>query len=252
MKKLRTILIDDENHCNETLKYELDRHCPQVEVVDVCSSAMEGLTSIDQHQPDLVFLDIEMPKLNGIEMLSKISPVNFSVIFVTAYDQYAIKAFRLSAVDYLLKPVMSDVLIEAVEKAVNRNMSTSFQEHINTLLQNMQKPILTETARIALPTREGLDFVHVRDIIRCQSESNYTTIYFSNRKSLLLAKTLKELEHLLEEFGFFRCHQSHIIQLSFVEKFVRRDGGYLVMVDGIKIPVSKRKREACLERLRIT
>ncbi len=248
--KLQAILIDDENHCNQTLNFELKRNCPQVEVVDMCLSAEQGMKSISEHQPDLVFLDIEMPGMSGIEMVNRIDKIDFAIIFVTAYDQYAIKAFRLAAIDYLLKPIVCEDLVQAVERVLERKSPVSIVGQVKTLVNNLEAANSREKLKVALPTRDGLQFVPVGDICRCEADSNYSEVFLINGKSILLAKTLKDLESLLEYAGFFRCHQSHIIRLEYVDKYIKKDGGYLVLEDGKTIPVSKRKKEECLRRLK--
>ncbi|MEL6926166.1 MAG: response regulator, partial [Bacteroidota bacterium] len=189
MKNLRAILIDDELACTETLAIELAAYCPDVEVIARCNSAEEGLRSIINLKPDLVFLDIEMPWMNGFELLEKLPGIDFSVIFVTAYDQFAIKAFRFSAVDYLLKPIDKSELIEAVEKVKKRTPDNNGNEQLKFLLENI-KHQNDPLPNIALPTMEGLDFVAVKDIIYCESDNNYTKLYQQSGKMLLLSKPL--------------------------------------------------------------
>ena len=249
-KKLRTILIDDERHCIETLRYELEMHCPEVEVVATGASGAEGIRLIKEHEPDLIFLDIEMPGMSGFEMLKKIEPVDFSVIFATAYDQYAIQAFRCAAADYLLKPVMSDVLKEAVSRVTTRKESPSYtQQQFEALLYNLRDGV--KSLRLALPSGRSMDFVEASDILYCNAESNYTHIVLSEGRKYTLAKTLKDVEQMLMPLDFFRVHQSYLINFNFLKKYLRDDGGYVVMSDGKTIPIAKRRKEEFLAKMRM-
>ena len=250
-RKLRTILIDDERHCIETLRYELQKHCPEVELVATASSGAEGMKAIGEFEPDLVFLDIEMPGMNGFEMLKQIEHANFSVIFATAYDQYAIQAFRCAAADYLLKPVMSEVLKEAVQRVAARTGSVSFhQQQLETLLYNLRDGM--SSRRLALPSGRSMDFVEASDIIYCNAESNYTHIIFPEGRKYTLAKTLKDVEQMLMSPEFFRVHQSYLINFKYLKKYLRDDGGYVVMSDGKTIPIAKRRKDEFLAKMRMS
>jgi two-component system LytT family response regulator len=242
---MTAILIDDEAHCTRTLKWELEQQCPEVDVVGVCQSGEEGLKAIREMKPDLVFLDIEMPGMNGFDMLAQVSPINFQVIFCTAYDQYAIKAFKLSATDYLLKPVDSSELQAAVEKASRKTSAAVTQVQITELLSAMRHPG-RELRRIALSTSDGMEFVDTDRIMYCESQSNYTNIVLEDGKKVLLSKTLKEVDELLVDFGFFRAHKSHLINLRHVTKYVRGEGGYVVMRDGTAITIARSRKEEFL------
>lgn len=241
MTTVRAIIVDDENHCVHTLRYELARHCPQVVVVAEAFSGEEAIARIQALDPDLVFLDIEMPGMSGFDVLRRISPVTFEIIFVTAYDQYAIQAFRYAAVDYLLKPVVSDQLKEAVGRVMDRNSLVQHDARLDTLMHNLRDGL--KSPRIVLPSGRGLDFVNTEDILYCSAESNYTHVCMLDGKKYTFAKTLKDVEHLLENLGFFRIHQSYLIQLSHIQRYLRDDGGYVVMADGFHIPIAKRRKE---------
>lgn len=240
-------MIDDETHCIETLRYELERSCPEVEIVDTATSGQEGIQKITQHSPDLIFLDIEMPGMNGFEMLRQLGNIDGDVIFVTAYDQYAIQAFQFSAIDYLLKPVVSEKLTEAIEK-VNNRLSRNQNKQLKALLHNLQ--FGAKSPRIALPSGRGLDIVDVENISHCIAESNYTHFQMQDGRKYLMSKTLKDIDDLLSNFNFFRIHQSYLVNMQHIQRYVRDDGGYVIMVCGEKIPIAKRRKEEFMKLLR--
>lgn len=246
MNKLRAIIIDDEKHCAETLEWQLNNFCPNIELIGTFSSPTEGLSAINEQQPDLVFLDIEMPKMNGFQLLKSIEKVEFGVIFTTAFDQFAVQAFKVSAIDYLIKPIDDDELKIAVEKAGNVPNKDSAVS-IDFLLDQMQENKLSN--RLFLPTLNGLEFIDKETVLRCESDSNYTTVYFKNNEKMVVSKTLKEFEDLLPESHFFRVHHSHIVNLLFVQKYVRGDGGHLLMKNGNIVPVSRARKHLLLEYL---
>ena len=249
-KKLRTLLIDDEHHCIETMRYELEMHCPEVEIVGIASSGAEGIRRIEELEPDLVFLDIEMPGMNGFEMLKQIDPVNFSVIFATAYDQYAIQAFRCAAADYLLKPVMSDLLIEAVNRVAAKPEKESYSKlQLEALLYNLRDGM--KSLRLALPAGRSMDFVDASDILYCNSDSNYTHVVATDGRKYTLSRTLKDVEQMLLPMDFFRIHQSYLINFNYLRKYLRDDGGYVVMSDGKTIPIAKRRKEEFLSKMKV-
>ena len=245
---IRALLIDDEHHSNHTLRYELERHCPNVQVLGEALSGEEGIFKIEQLKPDLIFLDIEMPGMSGFEMISRLVPVDFEIIFVTAYDQYAIRAFRFAAVDYLLKPVTGEYLKEAVGRISRRDANAEQHLKLEAFMHNMRHGM--QSPRIALSSGRGMDFVNVTDILYCHAESNYTHMHMSDGKKYTQAKTLKDVEQILEQLDFFRIHQSYLINLRQVLRYVRDDGGYVIMPDGIKIPIAKRRKEEFLAWLK--
>jgi two-component system, LytTR family, response regulator len=246
---LKAILIDDELHCIETLRFELGLNCPEVEIIDTASSGKEGIIKIEALKPDLIFLDIEMPRMSGFEMLRQLEPLDFSVIFVTAYDQYALQAFRCAAADYLLKPVMSDQLKDAVGRVTSRSTSAlDARTQIEALLHNLRDGL--KSPRIALPSGRGMDFVEASQIMYCIAESNYTQVVLAEGKKYTLSKTLKDVEQMLEPLDFFRIHQSHLINFSYLQRYIRDDGGYVVMRDGTHIPIAKRRKEEFLAKMK--
>ena len=245
---IKAIIIDDENHCRKTLEMLLKEYCPRVEVTEQCSEAESGLTAIQRRKPDLVFLDIEMPNMNGFEMLEKLPAINFEIIFTTSYDQYAIKAIRFSALDYLLKPVDREELQRAVQKVTER-LHHPLPQQLEILLQKLQQPAST-IQKIALPTMEGLQMIAVNSIISCASDSNYTIFFLKNKQKLIVSRPLKEIEEMLEEYSFLRVHNSYLVSLNEIDKYVKGEGGYLVMTDGSSIDVSRSKKETLLNKLR--
>jgi len=244
---ITTILVDDEKHCNETLRIEIERHCPQIQVLGDYTSGKEAVVAIKELKPNLVFLDIEMPWMNGFELLKQFDSVNFDVIFITAYDNYAIQAFRFSAVDYLLKPIKSELLKEAVAKVATNKTHALPNLQLESLLYNLKDNITNN--KVVFSTSDGLEIVDTNTISRCQSDNNYTNVYIQNNNKLFLSKTLKEVEMMLESSKFLRVHQSHLVNIDYVKKFVKSDGGYLQMKNGDQISVSKSKREHLLTRL---
>ena len=244
---IRTVLIDDEPNNIDTLQHLLDRYCPQVHVVGRAESAQSGVAVIQSTQPDLVFLDIEMPYGNAFDLLNSLNPIQFDVIFVTAFDNYAINAIRYSALDYLLKPVNIKELQLAVQKAADQLLQKNMHKRIDTLFYNLSTP-KSAYQRLALPTLDGLVFVNTEDVIRMEAKSNYTVIYFKNGSTVTVSKTLKEFEDILSADQFSRIHHSHIINHHFVKKYHRGRGGYIEMEDGTSIEVSIRKRDEFLSK----
>lgn len=245
--EIRAIIIDDEAGNRENLQRMLERHCGNVQVQAVAASAIEGIDAIGTHSPDLVFLDIEMPHANGFELLESLPRIDFEVIFVTAFDHYAIRAIKFCALDYLLKPIDLLELKVAVEKVSEKLQRARENESMEIFMQNRRNP--QQVKKIALPTADKVDFVAVNEIVRCQGESNYTHIFLANGKKILVSRTLKEYEELLSEYNFLRVHQSHLVNVAEVKTYVKRDGGYIVMSDGAEVSVSKQKKEAVLTRL---
>lgn len=243
---INAILIDDEVHCLETLSIMLTRYCKDVHIIEQCRSAKKGLYAINQHKPDLVFLDIEMPMMNGFELLEQLSEIPFAVVFTTSYDQYAIKAFRYSALDYLLKPIDPEELIAAVAK-VSSKKTLPFAEQFDILLQQI-KHKGTGFEKIAVPTIEGFELIRADQIIRCEADDNYTHLYLKNKTKIVACRMLKEMEELLQEFQFFvRVHNSFLVNMNEVAKYIRGEGGYLLMSDGSTVSISKSRRESLLK-----
>ncbi len=244
---LRSIIIDDEPQNADVLLKDLESHCPSVQVVSVCHSAKEGIMRIKKEKPDLVFLDIEMPWMNGFEMLEVLHDINFSIIFTTAHDQFAAKAFRISAVDYLLKPIDAHDLMEAVKKAEKRMDQQHGNENIENMLRNFKQPATQQ--KIALPNKDGYEFAEVSQLLYCQAEGSYTKVFLVSKKVILVSKSLGDIEELLPADLFLRIHHSTIININYVTHFVRGDGGYVKLQSGEELTVSKSKKDAVLARL---
>jgi two-component system LytT family response regulator len=244
---IKAIIVDDELDCCETIATLLNSFCPDVEVTGIYHNGVEALPTILQKQPDLVFLDVEMPKMNGFEMLEQLPQVNFDIIFTTSYDQYALKAIRFSAIDYLLKPIDREELQKAVQK-VRMRSQRNISQQVEILMQKLHQPAKA-IGKIALPTMEGLQMIPVNSIISCESDSNYTILLLKNRKRLIISTTLKEIEEVLEDHSFVRVHRSYLVNLNEVEKYVKGEGGYLIMSDGSMIDVSRNKKEFLLKKL---
>jgi len=244
---LKAIIVDDEIDCCETIAELLQSFCPEVEVTGIYHNGAEALPAILQRQPDLVFLDVEMPKMNGFEMLEQLPQVNFDIIFTTSYDQYALKAIRFSAIDYLLKPVDRSELQKAVQKIVQRAQRT-ISKQVEILMQRIHQPPKS-ISKIALPTMEGLQMIPVDSIISCESDGNYTILLLKNGKKPVVSTPLKEIEEVLEDHSFVRVHRSYLVNLNEVEKYVKGEGGYLIMSDGSSIDVSRNKKEVLLKKL---
>ena len=242
---IKAILIDDEKHCRETLSIQLEKYCPEVQLLAQCSSAAQGLQAIAQHQPDVVFLDVEMPQMNGFEMLQQLSPIPFEVIFTTGYDAYAIKAIRFSALDYLLKPIDKDELRKAVAK-LSQKKDHNLTEQLDILLGKLGNKSVS-LQKIALPTFEGFELVPVDNILHCEADSNYTHIVLKQGKKVLVSRTLKEIEELLEGHAFLRVHHSHLVNLNEIVRYVRGEGGYVIMSDNTAITVSRNRKDALLK-----
>jgi two-component system, LytTR family, response regulator len=243
---VKAIIIDDEPYCCEALATLLEDH-PQIQVVAICHSATEGIKAISKHSPGVVFLDVEMPRMNAFEMLNQLQSVEFEIIFTTSYDHYALKAIRFSAIDYLLKPIDSDELAKAVEKVIQRSQKP-IEQQLQLLLQKMQQPS-SLVSKIALPTMEGLQMIPLDSIIYCESDSNYTTIFLKNKRKIVVSRTLKELDEMLEGYLMLRVHRCFIINLNEVEKYIKGDGGYLIMSDGSTVDVSKTRKDLLMQKL---
>lgn len=243
---LRAVIVEDEKRSRETLFGLLKMYCKNVEIVGEAENVQEGLLLIRQQRPEVVFLDIQMPDGSGFKLLEQIEDVKFDVIFTTAYDQFAIKAIRYSALDYLLKPIYPDDLIRAVKKAEKNKQILKSNENIKVLLENINLPP-AESPKIILSTSEKINVVKVDDIIRCESDNYYTMFFFTNGKKLLVSKTLKEQEELLGEHNFIRPHKSHLVNVKYIKSYIKSDGGMILMENGSKVPVSRRKKEHIIE-----
>lgn len=240
--KLSTIIIDDEPDSISLLQLQLVRHCPQVEVVASFTSSVKAINEIESLKPDILFLDIEMPLISGFELLEKILHLNCSVIFITAYNQYALKAFRFNALDYLLKPVDSNELMEAVQKAEKQIKPTSAQ--LNLLQRQMRGEIPT---KIAIPGQNGVSFISLDEIIFVEASDNYSKIILADKKIFTVSKTLKNVQDVLEESHFLRVHRQYIVNLNHIKQFNRNES-ILIMDNGEHLPIARNQKERLIEK----
>ncbi len=243
--KITAILIDDEPMAIRSMERMLAKYCPQVEVIGKTINPEEGITLINNNKPDLLFLDIAMPKMDGFSVLKQINDKDVKVIFITAYDEYALQAFKTAAADYLLKPVDKDELLVAVDKVTQLLESDTTQSYITNLFETLQKN--NKNTSIGLPTMEGLDFVKTDSIIYCHSDGNYTEIFLEDKRKFLVTRKIKFMEEKLDPSQFIRVHNSYLINLNYVEKYIKGRGGTLVMSNGDSIPVSVRKKNDFLD-----
>ncbi|MDJ0645385.1 MAG: LytTR family DNA-binding domain-containing protein [Flavobacteriaceae bacterium] len=244
---IRALIIDDEEDARESLRLTLENYCPEVAVIASCESPTKGIEKIKEIRPDVVFLDIQMPQLSGFDLLQRIDQIDFEVIFVTAYDRYAIKAIKFSALDYLLKPIDVDDLISAVQRLKSKQKTTSV--HYHSLFSNL-KFNQHKITRIAIPVENEIVIQKTDEILYLQADGNYTQLYRTNNKPLLVSKTLKDFETLLQEADFFRVHHSTLVNPAHIKKYVKGEGGYIVVSNGDHINVSRRKKEAFLQFLK--
>jgi two-component system LytT family response regulator len=244
---INAVIIDDEPKNIKVFKNMLEEFCPQVQLLGEADNSKTGKKLILETNPQLVFLDIEMPYGNGFDMLNDLMPVDFEIIFVTAFDKYMLQALKYSALDYLLKPVNIDELKVAVKSAENRVQKNSINQQLQILLENFKKkePALK---KIAIPTADGFDFIFISDIVRCEAQGSYTKIYLNDSKSFLISRPLKEYENLLPEDIFFRIHNSHLINLNYIKKYNRGRGGFIELEDSSKIEVATRRKDEFLKK----
>ena len=245
---LRCLIVDDERSCVDTLQAMLQKKfSTQVQIVAGTTQPLEAAELIALHKPDVVFLDVEMPRMSGVELLRTIPHIDFQVVFTTAHQHYAIQAIKLNALDYLLKPISISELSATIKKCIAHS-ATQDTSLINTFLQQL-KPAVTAARRIAIASNDTTQFVPVNEIIRVESQSNYSTVYFISRTKLLVAKTLKEFEDQLIPFDFLRVHHSHLINLEHVIGYKNQDGGYVIMHGNDAIEISRRKKQEVMQRL---
>ncbi|MEO6289257.1 MAG: LytTR family DNA-binding domain-containing protein [Ginsengibacter sp.] len=242
---IEAIIVDDEKHCIETLSILIKEYCSDVHVAETCRSAIQALEVINKLGPDLVFLDIEMPSMNGFEMLEHFSEIPFAIIFTTSYDQYAIRAIRFSALDYLLKPIDSVELKSAIKK-VQEQRHLPLAEQFQMLLKQIHTKEHSFN-KLAVPTAEGFELIPADQVMHCEASDNYTYLFLKNKNKIIACRTLKEIEEQLQDFNFFiRVHNSHIVNLNEVVKYVRGEGGYLVLSDGTSVNVSRTRKDMLL------
>jgi len=243
---IKALIIDDEANARKGLRLVLQKYCPEVEVLALCESPEVGLEKIEALNPDLIFLDVQMPKMSGFDLLQKIPEINFEVIFVTAYDRYAIKAIKFSALDYLLKPIDVDELITAVQRISKKKKNKAAK--YKSLLNNV-KPGADKLKRLAIPSDNEIIMQPIEEIIYCEADSSYTTLFLANGKKITVAKTLKEFENILPESDFCRIHHSTLVNMAHVTKYIKGEGGYVIISNDKHLNVSRRKKESFLQQL---
>lgn len=249
MKTVKAILIDDERFCLETLEWELEQNCPEVEIAAICEGGEDGLKAIEKHRPDVVFLDIEMPYMNAFQMLEKVDEIDFDVIFTTAYDRFAIKAIKLSALDYLLKPIGGDELKEAVKKVKQREKKGISMPDFQSLIKSLHEE-RKEVRRVALPTLEGLELVRVDKILYAEADSNYTHFHLHQGSKIIISRTLKQVEEMLTQHSeFLRIHQSYLVNLNYIERYRKGSGGSVTLSNNAVLSVARNRKESLLEKL---
>lgn len=249
---MRVIIVDDEITSSQVLEKLIQHYLPTLQVIAICNKPNDAIDKISALKPDLVFMDIELPGMTGFDILERITPIHFNIIFTTAHSQYGIKAIQFSAIDYLLKPINIEDLKLAVSRASVLLSDNQSLERIRILLENIQLLNTNDPFnRIALPTTEGLKFVYTNDIIRCMSSNNYTHIYLLNGEKILISKTLKDVENVFSAHTFCRVHNSHLVNTSYIKKFIKSDTNLIVMTDGTEVEVSRRKKDELLKILNL-
>lgn len=243
---IKAMIIDDMEQARVTFKQDLDTYAKDVEVIAEAGGVIEGAKLLKQHKPDILFLDIQMQDGSGFDLLDVLAEIPFKIIFITASDAHAIKAFRYAAIDYLLKPVDPDELVRAMERFRKQQLNENEKyKLLNHSLKNHHKP----NERLALHSQDKINIVHISEILRCESNINYTNFFFKDGKKMMVTRTLKDFEDLLNDQGFYRVHQSHLVNTRFIKEYVKTEGGHLIMMDGSMIPVSTRKRPEVIKML---
>lgn len=242
--KIKTVLVDDEKSSLIIMQKLLEKHTPQVEIIATAQSVTEGIKVIEETKPELVFLDISMPDGDGFEVIEKVNFKDFQVIFSTAYDQYAIRAFEVAALHYILKPVKSEDLIESLER-----YEAMQNEDITEKIQVLSNALKETPTRLILPTSNGMHVIQVENIVRCESSNNYTTFYFTDKKKIVVSKSIQIYEQLLESSNFCRIHNKHLVNLKFIKKYVKGRGGYVILEDDSHVDVSDGRKKNFLEKL---
>lgn len=241
---MRAVIIDDENKGRAALKALINLLDPSVEIIGEADSVEAGKVLIDKEEPDLVLLDIRMGDGTGFDLLEKLHFKDFNLIFTTAHEEYALRAFRYSAIDYLTKPIDPDLLLDAIHKVKEHHKKYDLNLKLEALVQNRNR-----IQKLALPSLKGIELIKKEEVIRCESANNYTVFHLRDKKQIVVTKTLKEFEEILESEGFLRIHQSHLVNLDAVVQYIKEDGGYALMEDGSKVEVSRRKKDAFLRAI---
>jgi two-component system LytT family response regulator len=240
----RALIVDDEQNGREALKSILEKFTKDITIIGEAENVRDGINKIEDLEPEVVFLDVEMPDGTGFDLLEKVQKRNFEVVFITAFDNYAIKAFQFSAIDYLLKPIDPLLLKSTIEKLNQNTEINDISKKLDVLFGNKSKP-----EKITLPTTEGIHIIKIKNIVRCSADDCYTNFIMNDGNKIIVSKTLKEYSELLEDLNFFRVHQSHLVNLDYIERFVNTDGAYLIMSNGDQVDVSRRRKKSLLDTL---
>jgi len=243
---ISAIIVDDEKHCRNSLDWQLKTYCPEIELLTTCNNGPDAIQLIQAKQPQLLFLDVEMPGMNGFEMLEQLRDIHFDIIFTTGFDHYAIQAIKFGALDYLIKPIDKDELKEAIGKILIRTERDSYKQ-LTALLTHIKKSNDLSFQKIALPTLHGFELVPLNNIVYCESNSNYTDIHLNNGQRLVISRTLKDIEELLGTHPFSRVHNSYLVNLQYAIRYVKGEGGHLILNNEVSIPVSRSKKEELLK-----
>ncbi len=246
---INAIIVDDERDGAEVLQFLIKQNCPQVNIISIEHSVEKAITTIQSKKPNLIFLDIEMPTGTGFDVIQHTRDIGYETIFITAYEHYAIKAFKTNAIDYLLKPIDVDELINAVSNAEKRIKSSN--KNNNAAIESLILSAIQKNKKISIPSQDGIMWVDLDDIIRFEADSNYTHVYIKNKKKMMIAKTLKSFEDQLSNTMFCRIHSAHLINLNEIEKYIKGDGGIIVLKDGSNIPVSRANKVELLAKLNL-
>jgi len=244
----RVVIVEDELHQQESLRKLLNSF-PEFKLVGVASTINEGKHLLESFKPDLVLLDVMIFSNTSFELLNSLKQIDFEIIFITSYDQFAVQAFRLSAIDYLMKPIDNIEFVKAIEKFKERKTNQNNSANIQNLLANLQRAASDTNNKIALPTITGFLYVAVKNIVRCESDNTYTTFFIIDKRKIIISKTLKEVEKMLSGYRFFRIHNSHMINLEYISEYLKGEGGVVKMADGSQIDVSRRRKEEFLRQL---
>ncbi len=249
IKKIRTILIDDEQNAVEALHKLLTEYCPQIEVLEKLNSANEAYHAIISHQPDLIFLDIQMPSGSGFDLLARFPNPDFKVIFATAFDFYALNAIKFSALDYLLKPVAPNDLKEAVSKATIQIRSKQLTDDLQNLIHNLQNP-RNRKNKVNISTQSGIELIEIDQIVRCEAVNGFTVLHLDNKKDLVSSRDLKFYQEVLEEYDFYRVHDSHLVSYFHIKRINNNDGGVVLTSDNTQVPISRRRKPEFMDWLK--
>jgi len=245
---INAVIVDDEQGARESLAKMVEKYCPQIQVLAKANSMKTALQAIELHQPDLVFLDIEMPNGNAFDLLAQIPELNFEIIFTTAYDHYAIKAIKFSAIDYILKPIDHEELMQAVDRLKGKvSQKETIRKKFDALLTNMKTGSVSK--RIALPEGDSLIFIELNDVIRCEASGNYSVFHLTDSRRMVSSRHLGDYEEMLEDEDFFRVHRAHLINFKHIKKLVKGEISYLIMNDDAKVEVSRRGKTDILDRI---